>query len=101
MRKLYDPHRLTGTSFKTYLEGVTYQDLISVLGEPSFDEPSGDDKIQVEWAFEVDGKVVTLYDWKTYDREFTTTELDQWHIGGTSLPSAVDFKHHILSTLGK
>ena len=58
-----------------------YFDLELALGEPTFDTPSGDDKIQVEWVCKFKGNVFTIYDWKTYDRDFTLCELNQFNIG--------------------
>lgn len=79
----------TGTSLSGYLDNVTYQDLINALGEPTFDEPSGDDKTQMEWVIEFRGNLYTLYDWKTYDRGYTENELTRWNIG--SKVNAFDF----------
>ena len=59
----------------------TYRDLVTGLGESTFDTPSGDDKIQVEWVCKFKGNVFTIYDWKTYDRDFTLCELNQFNIG--------------------
>ena len=59
----------------------TYRDLVTGLGEPTFDEPSGDDKIQVEWVCVYKGNVFTIYDWKTYDREITEWKLKEFNIG--------------------
>jgi hypothetical protein len=78
-----------GTSLAGYLDNVTYQDLINALGEPTFDEPSGDDKTQMTWVFEFRGNLYTLYDWKTYDRAYTENELTRWNIG--SRVNAFDF----------
>ena len=78
-----------GTSLAGYLDNVTYQDLINALGEPTFDEPSGDDKTQMEWVFEFKSNLYTLYDWKTYDRAYTESELTRWNIG--SRVNAFDF----------
>ena len=63
----------------------TYRDLVTGLGEPTFDEPSGDEKVQVEWVCVYKGNVFTIYDWKTYDREFTEWDLQQFNIGGKSV----------------
>ena len=79
----------TGTSLSGYLDNVTYQDLINALGEPTFDEPSGDDKTQMTWVIEFKYNLYTLYDWKTYDREYTETGLTRWNIG--SKVNAFDF----------
>src|SRR6056300_788278 len=67
--------RVSGTYLVGYLEDVNFMDLVTGLGEPTFDDPSGDDKVQVEWVVKFNGKIFTIYDWKTYDREFTEHSL--------------------------
>jgi len=91
MRKLEEDQVGKGTwgsSLKGYIK-CTYQDLIRVLGEPTYSDPSGDNKVQKEWIVEYNKKVFTIYDWKTFDPEYTMTELDEFHIGGKT--SAYDF----------
>jgi hypothetical protein len=80
--------KTTGSSLKGYINCV-YQDLIRVLGEPTYSTPSGDNKVQKEWVVAYNGEVFTIYDWKTYDEEYTMNELDQFHIGGKT--DAYDF----------
>jgi hypothetical protein len=63
--------------------------LLEVLGKPTYDEPSGDDKVQVEWVVEFEGDIFTIYDWKTYSREYTENELKTFNVGGNT--SAFDF----------
>jgi hypothetical protein len=89
--KVFNEENVPNTS-GTHLQGyinATYRELVNLLGEPTFDEPSGDNKTQVEWVVEFEGNVFTIYDWKTYDREFTEYDLDRFNIGGKG--SAVDF----------
>jgi hypothetical protein len=71
-----------GTSLKGYITGYTYSQLVEVLGEPTFPTESGDGKIQKEWVIRGGNDVFTIYDWKTYDVEYTTTQLTRWNIGG-------------------
>ena len=78
----------SGSSLKGYINCV-YQDLIRVLGEPTYSTPSGDNKVQKEWVVEYNGEVFTIYDYKTYDVEFTMNELDEFHVGGKT--DASDF----------
>lgn len=72
-----------GTSLKDRLVGFNYKQLVAAFGEPTFPNPSGDGKVQKEWVFqrESDGAVFTLYDWKTYDVNYTTTMLQTWNVG--------------------
>ncbi len=70
----------TGTSLSGYIQ-ANYKQLVKALGEPTWDEASADDKVQVEWVCDFEGNLFTIYDWKTYDREYTINELDEFHIG--------------------
>lgn len=65
------------------LNNITYEELIEVLGEPTFNEPSEDNKVQVEWIVEYKGDIFTIYDWKTFNRDYTKNELTSWSVGGT------------------
>lgn len=73
----------SGTSFKGYLN-ATYNQLIKAFGEPTYPNESGDGKVQFEWVFEYNGEPFTVYDWKTYDREYTINGLTRWNVGGSS-----------------
>jgi hypothetical protein len=72
-----------GSSNKGYIN-ATYGQLIASLGEPTYDEPSGDDKVQVEWVVEFNDEIFTIYDWKTFSREYTENKLMEFNIGGKS-----------------
>jgi hypothetical protein len=80
------------------LEGVRYTELVECLGEPTWDYPSGDDKVQKEWVVKFGDEQFTIYDWKTYDVEYTMTQLKVWSIGGTS--SGLEFRDALLRKLG-
>lgn len=68
--------RLSWSSLLGYVPS-TYDRLVERLGEPTF---VGGDKTTVEWAIAFDdGKVATVYDWKTYDTPMGTYD---WHVGG-------------------
>ncbi len=71
---------LGGTSLAGYINS-DYMGLELALGEPVFDTESGDGKVQVEWVVQFKGNVFTIYDWKTYDRDFTLCELNTFNIG--------------------
>jgi hypothetical protein len=86
-----------GTSLKGYVN-LTYNQLVEVLGEPTFKEESGDGKTQKEWVVEFkdewgDKNVFTIYDWKTYDVEYTMNELNRFNVGGKT--SAYDFINYL------
>ena len=90
----------TDVAYGTYkigsLNGIYYRDLVEKLGEPTV-IGSGDDKVQYEWIMKFEGEIFTIYDWKTYDAEYTKYELDTWSIGGNENSAALlfDFKPYI------
>ena len=76
----------TGTSLSGYIN-ATYQELVDALGKPTFNEESGDGKTQVEWVVTFENifgekNVFTIYDWKTYSRDYTENKLDRFNVGG-------------------
>lgn len=85
-----------GTSLKGYVY-ITYNQLVNLLGQPTFPEESGDGKVQVEWVVEFEGKIFTIYDWKTYDRDYTENVLSQFNVGGKSY--AMDFIDYLESQI--
>jgi len=78
--QFFASNQTCGTSLKGYT-AATYKQLVTVLGEPTFNTPSGDDKTQVEWVVKYRNNYFTVYDWKTYDREYTLNELSVFHVG--------------------
>jgi hypothetical protein len=74
--------KTNGTSLSGYLPKVTYSQLVEIFGEPTLGEPSGDNKVQKEWVFEdEDRDIFTVYDYKTYDENYTMYENTDWHVG--------------------
>lgn len=62
---------------------ATPNQLIEVLGEPSFIENTGEDKVNMEWLLKVDDTYFTVYDWKEYE----PLDMDchySWHVGTQS-----------------
>jgi hypothetical protein len=88
----------SGTSLQGYIN-ATYSQLLETLGKPTYNEPSGDDKVQVEWVVEFNDKFFTIYDWKTGSREYTENELTEFNVGGTT--SAADFIQEVESQINK
>ena len=80
---LEDLYKATTGTFKiASLEGVKYDDIVEVFGEPSITQESGDGKIQFEWVLAIGDDVFTIYDWKTFDRDYTLNKLEVWSVGG-------------------
>ena len=78
------------------LKGLYYRDLVEKLGEPTV-IGSGDDKVQYEWIMKFEDQIFTIYDWKTYDVEYTEYELTTWSIGGNEDSATIvnEFKEFI------
>jgi hypothetical protein len=73
-----------GTSFHNVTIKTSVNKLKSVLGEPEFEDNTGEEKVNFEWDLETsEGDVVSLYDWKQY-REIGEDEIIEWHIGAHS-----------------
>jgi hypothetical protein len=89
------------TSLKDRLIGWNYKQLVATFGDPTFSNESGDGKVQKEWVFQrtSDGEVFTIYDWKTYNADFTTTMNSDWNVGGKSY--AGDFVVDLITELKK
>lgn len=73
--------KINGTSLKGYLVGYDYDDLVESLGEPTYKKKSSDGKTQKEWNIEYEGNVYSIYDWKTWHKKETVTNLRRWNIG--------------------
>ena len=73
--------------------------MLEILGEPTYDKPSGDGKVQVEWVVDFGGDIFTIYDWKTGSREFTKNELTKFNVG--SISSALDFIQEVETLINK
>lgn len=83
---------LSGTHLVGHIDGLFYSDLCQILGEPTFSDSSGDDKVNKEWVVKFQNKegeerIFTIYDWKTFNCWFTMTGLSNWNVGGTSNPT--------------
>ena len=64
---------------------MPYAKLVELIGEPN-DEIDGY-KTDVGWAFERDGVVATIYNWKNgpnYIGRGTIKDIDEWNVGGHS-----------------
>ena len=71
-----------GTSFHYSTVRASVNELIKIIGEPTYEDNTGKDKVNIEWVLEDDnGNVVTIYDWKQY-RKIGYDEKINWHIGG-------------------
>lgn len=90
-----------GTSFHDVTITTTINELTRLLGEPTYEDNSGEDKVNVEWICETEkGEVVTIYDWKEY-RSIGKDEEIEFHLGGHSLIHTLDGKDELLRLLEK
>ena len=92
---------VSGTHLVGKLVGYTYNQLVKVLGEPTFNEVSSDSKVQKEWVIKDGNDVFTIYDWKTYDEQYTMNELSIWNIGGKSYAGDFIYKLEYMLTSKK
>jgi len=69
-----------GTSLQGEIH-TDYDTLVASFGEPTYGPDENNfDKVTCEWVLEIDGTVVTIYDWKQYAD--TPRHYYDWHIGG-------------------
>ena len=79
---IQNTERANMTSFHGTEFRASANEIIAILGEPTYDSNDGSDKVNLEWICETEtGEVFTIYDWKEY-RPISRTELIEWHIGG-------------------
>jgi hypothetical protein len=99
MRKLNysELNLINGTSFYDVTIKTSINQLTKVLGEPSIQDNTGEDKVNVEWqVITEDGVVGTIYDWKEY-RRLGESEIIQFHIGGKTKEDTL----HYITTVKK
>ena len=88
-----------GTSFHSVTFKATVNELRGILGKPTCDENTGDDKINFEWVMETEsGEVFTVYDWKEY-RVISENEEIEWHIGGKNEAVTITAREEIKTAL--
>ena len=81
---------LCGSSYHGHTISSTLKKLTEKLGEPTFDQNTGDDKVNVEWELETSkGIPFTIYDWKLY-RVLDEGRIIDFHIGGFSRSDTFD-----------
>jgi hypothetical protein len=100
MYKVYQSGDGSGTSLQGYLV-ASYDDLVHAFGPPTYDDTSGDNKVDIEWVltvqdatYEDETFIVTIYNWKDYDGgiEATSNPQYEWHIGAKSKLQAMTLK---------
>lgn len=71
-----------GTSFFNETIRMSVNDARKILGEPKYENNTGEDKVNFTWVMETySGDVFTVYDYKEY-RVLDENEMIEWHIGG-------------------
>jgi len=90
-----------GTSFHGHTIDATVLELLTALGEPTYSDNSGTDKVNYEWIMETNkGDVFTVYDWKEY-MPLRDHEVITWHIGGRREYHTLDAQTELLASLVK
>ena len=91
----------SGTSFHHTVITTTVNELVRVLGEPTYQQNTGDNKVNVEWICEREnGDIVTIYDWKEY-RSIGADEEIEFHLGGHSGLITFNGKEDLIALLNK
>ena len=76
-------------------------ELIRVLGEPTYEQNGGGDKVNFEWVCErKNGDIITIYDWKEY-RPIWDDEEIEFHLGGRNALSTFNGKEDLIALLNK
>ena len=89
----------SGTSFQNVTFEASINQLIKILGEPTEEDNTGEDKVNFEWDMETDeGNVFTIYDWKEY-RKISDIEVIEWHIGSFSKSTSIAGAHEVQKQL--
>lgn len=87
----------TGICLQAKME-LKYSNLVELFGQPA---TIADDKVSAEWTFvNEDGDIVTLYDWKSNDLSFKTSNKPYvFHVGAKSRSVAWDFTDEVKKLL--
>ena len=99
MKKLENLNLVNGTSFHGVVINTSIRKLKSVLGEPTIEDNTGEDKVNIEWGvITKEGIVGTIYDWKEY-RRLGEDDIVQFHIGGHSEEDTLKVKSELIKLL--
>ena len=99
MKKLTDLNLLNGTSFHGVVINTSIKKLKSILGEPTIQDNTGEDKVNVEWGvITKQGIVGTIYDWKEY-RRLGEDDIVQFHIGGKTEEDTLKVKNELVKLI--
>ena len=89
------------TSFHGETIAASVQVMKRVLGEITYEDNTGTDKVNFEWCRQTESKnVFTVYDWKNY-RALSETEVVCWHIGAYNKEISLNAYEEILSAISK
>jgi hypothetical protein len=89
----------SGTSFHDTTIGTTVHTLNKLLGEPTYVDNTGMDKVNYEWVMETsNGDVFTVYSWKEY-KILHEHEIIEFHIGGNNRAVTEQAKNEIYEAL--
>ena len=98
IKKITDFRKVDGTSFHQIIIKASKDDLTRILGPEHYHIGGAEDKRQYEWEIEINGKVMTIYDWKEY-RDFDANEVIEWHVGnydGVDVHDEVEYLKSLL-----
>lgn len=97
--KEYPSKTSSGTSYHGITLTASVNELVNVLGEPTYEDNTGEDKVNFEWEREtITGNIFTVYDWKE-GRAISKDNQIEWHIGGFNSLDEMQAKEEIKAAL--
>lgn len=84
-----------GTWYKGVKINAFYDELESVLGEPTYITPNEDQSVYRSWVCRWNSDTYEIYDYNTYSEDYTLNYLRLWNVGGSDGSDAHEFAQMI------
>lgn len=79
------------TSYKAIKLRATYDELVEVLGQPTFPMPNEDESVHRSWVCRWNSSTYEIYDYNTFSEEYTINFLRSWYINTDSEGDVLEF----------
>lgn len=80
-----------GTSDKGLRINAFYDELVRVLGKPTFPIPNEDETVYRSWVCRWNSNTYEIYDFQTYSEEYTLNFNRSWNVGTNQDNYTLDF----------
>jgi len=80
-----------GTWYKGVKINALYDELVDVLGEPTYPTPNEDQTVFRSWVIRWNMETYEIYDYNTFDEEYTLNYLTSWHVGASEGADVLEF----------